>query len=68
VNFTTRRYDLAWKYDLPPGRHTVTMHILNPTEKNHVRIDNVLLYSSQPVNGLKSNEIAEKKFTGTLKN
>jgi len=64
VNFTTRRYDLAWKYDLPRGRHKVTLHILNPSDKNRVRIDNALIYSSQPVNGLKANEIAEKKFTG----
>ena len=67
VNFTTRRYDLAWKYDLAPGKHSVSMHILNPSDKNRVRIDNALIYSSKPVDGLKANEIAEKNYPGNLK-
>ncbi len=67
VNFTKRRYDLAWKYDLAPGRHKVVVHIKNPSEKNNVRIDYALIYHSKPRDGLKANEMAEKNFPGNLK-
>ena len=32
VSFTTRRYDLAWKYQLPKGKHAVKMKIFNPSK------------------------------------
>ena len=57
VNFTTRRYDLAWKYDLPEGKHNVIMRILNPSDKNRIRIDNALIYSSKSNDGMRTNEI-----------
>jgi len=64
VSFTKRRYELAWKYDLKPGKHKVMLKILNPSSTNRFRIDNVLIYSTVPNNGLKSNESAEKSYRG----
>ncbi len=68
VNFTTRRYDLAWKYDLPPGKHKVSMKILNPSASHRFRIDNALIYASKPNYGVKTNEMAEKAFQESIKN
>ena len=68
VNFTTRRYDLAWKYDLPPGKHKVSMKILNPSASHRFRIDNALIYASKPNFGVKTNEMAEKAFQESIKN
>ena len=67
VSFTKRRYELAWKYDLKPGKHKVMLKILNPSSTNRFRVDNVLIYSTSPNNGLKSNESAEKTFKGNSK-
>lgn len=49
VDFTTRRYDLCWNYQLPGGKHTVSFKILNPSSS--ARIGNIyaLTYSDQPV-------------------
>jgi hypothetical protein len=30
TNFTTRRQELCWKYQLPAGRHSVRVKVLNP--------------------------------------
>ncbi len=61
VSFTTRRYDLAWKYQLPKGRHTVKMKILNPSNDYQVRVTEAIIYSDQPVNGMQENMNAAKK-------
>ncbi len=52
VNFTRRRYDLAWKYDLPKGRHFVRMKILNPSDDYPIRVTGAIIYSDKPVHGL----------------
>ena len=49
VNFTHRRYDLFWKYQLPKARHTVRIKLLNPDSEHVVRMNEVLIYSDQPV-------------------
>ncbi len=38
VSYTTRRYDLAWKYQLPKGKHSVKMKILNPVSYTHLTL------------------------------
>ena len=60
VNFTTRRYDLAWKYQLPKGKHTVKMKILNPSKENQVRSSEAIIYSDKPVDGMQLNMNAAK--------
>nr|WP_082774014.1 ADP-ribosylglycohydrolase family protein [Hymenobacter sp. PAMC 26628] len=52
TDFTTRRYELAWKYQLPKGKHTVRLKLLNPTPASECRVKEVLLYSDQPTSAL----------------
>lgn len=52
VNQITRRHELAWKYDLPKGRHSVQLRILNPAGKGAVKSWEALIYSDKLVNGL----------------
>ena len=61
VSYTTRRYDLAWKYQLPKGKHSVKMKILNPSKDNEVRASEAIIYSDKPVNGMQVNMNAAKK-------
>lgn len=49
VNFTHRRYDLFWKYQLPKGKHTVRVKLLNPDSEHVVRMNEVLVYNDQPI-------------------
>ena len=60
VNYTTRRYDIAWKYDLAYTKHKVIMKILNPSADHKIRIQEALVYSDKPNNGVKTNELAAK--------
>ncbi|SFQ80990.1 ADP-ribosylglycohydrolase family protein [Hymenobacter arizonensis] len=47
--FTTRRYDLAWKYQLPKGKHTVRLKLLNPSPELECKLGEVFIYSDKPV-------------------
>ena len=60
VNYTTRRYELAWKYALPKGKHSVRMKILNPSKDYEVRASEAIIYSDKPVNGMQANINAAK--------
>jgi hypothetical protein len=55
ASYTTRRYELAWKYDLPKGKHNVRFKVMNATKENPVQGVQVIAYSNQPVNGLEAN-------------
>ena len=48
ASYTTRRYEAYWKYQLPKQKHTVRIKILNPDEKNPIRIDEAIIYSDKP--------------------
>lgn len=61
VSFTTRRYDLAWKYQLPKGKHSVKMEILNPSKEFEIRSSEAIIYSDNPLNGIQQNIDAAKK-------
>lgn len=61
VNFTTRRYDLAWKYGLPKGKYSVKMKILNPSKDNEVKASEAIIYSDKNVDGMQVNMNAAKK-------
>jgi hypothetical protein len=62
ASFTTRRHEIAWIYDLPKGKHSVRLKILNPSKEHQVRMGEVIVYSDKPVNGMQQNEKAEKNF------
>lgn len=48
ANFTTRRYELFWKYQLTNKRHTVKVKLLNPVENSPIRIDDIIVYGNKP--------------------
>lgn len=49
ANFTQRRYDLFWEYQLPKGKHTLRVKLLNPDAGHVVRMTDLLVYGDQPV-------------------
>jgi len=61
TSYTTRRYELCWKYDLPKGKHTVRLKILNPTKDEEITSSEAIIYSNHLIDGIKANEDAAKK-------
>lgn len=53
ASFTTRRYDLFWKYQLPQGKHTVRIKLLNPSNTDTLRLQDITLYADKPATGRK---------------
>jgi hypothetical protein len=58
VSYTTRRYDLCWKYDLPRGKHNVQLKILNTSDKYSIQPGTVIIYDNKPSPGIKANIMA----------
>jgi hypothetical protein len=52
ANYTTRRYDLAWKYQLPKGKHTVKLKITNPSTECKILYAEAIVYTDKPVDGM----------------
>jgi len=44
VNDLTRRLEVAWKYNLEPGRHTLRLKVLNPKAGESIRINDLITY------------------------
>lgn len=49
ANFTQRRHELFWKYQLPKGKHTLRVKLLNPDPNHVVWLADLLVYNDQPV-------------------
>ena len=49
--YTNRRYELAWKYQLPRGKHQVRLKILNPQRDVRFRNVSALIYSDRKAAG-----------------
>ncbi len=47
ASYTTRRYEICWKYDLPNGKHNVKVKILNPSAENQIVNAEALIYVSK---------------------
>lgn len=60
VNFTTRRYELCWQYQLPKAHHTVKLKIANPSTMYEIRLGDVIVYSDKLLDGITVNEAAAK--------
>jgi len=60
ASYTTRRYEICWKYDLPKGKHTVRLKILNSEPESEFRVGEAIIYSDKPVNGPRANVSAAK--------
>ncbi|MDB5241603.1 MAG: ADP-ribosylation/Crystallin, partial [Spirosoma sp.] len=48
ASFTRRRYDLTWKYQLTPGKHTVRLKLINPDPAYTVRLRNLFVFGNKP--------------------
>lgn len=55
LDFRVRRYELAWRYDLPRGKHSVELKILNPSKIDSITNIEVIYYDDKPVDGSKWN-------------
>ncbi len=60
VSYKARRHELCWKYDLPNGKHSVQLKVLNLSKEDEVRAGDAVIYSDKPVNGLEANVITAK--------
>lgn len=47
TDFTKRRHEICWKYNLKAEKHVVRIKLLNPTKNSQVILDNILIYKSQ---------------------
>jgi len=56
ASYTTRRYELAWKYELPKGKHRVKLRILNPVDGQAIQLRDAIIYSDKALNGISANE------------
>jgi len=46
VNFTTRRHELCWNYDLPHGKHSIRFKILNPFPDHLISDAETIIYTN----------------------
>ncbi len=54
---TRYRHELAWRYKLPKGKHSVQFKLLDPLAEFRVNLNEaVIVYSDKPVDGLKKME------------
>lgn len=49
ANFTKRRQELCWRYQLPKGRHILALKWNNPTTDATVHCGEVIVYSDTPI-------------------
>jgi len=63
ANFTTRRYELCWNYDLPKDKHNIQLKILNPSADHHIEDVSAIYYTDKPIDGMKENEDEAKTST-----
>lgn len=46
ANYSTRRHDLTWGYDLTPGEHTVRVKLRNPDEESEIHANKIIVYAA----------------------
>ncbi|MCY1722755.1 ADP-ribosylglycohydrolase family protein [Prolixibacteraceae bacterium Z1-6] len=44
--FSKRRHELAWKYELPEGKHKINIKVLNPNPGVAIDVGDLIVYSS----------------------
>jgi hypothetical protein len=47
--YRTRKFEVAWKYQLPEGKHTVRIKALNPRGGYQIRVDDLIVYGSKEI-------------------
>jgi len=58
TNYTTRRHEIFWKYQLPKGKHAVKVIIANPKEGYAIHANNYIVYSDRPVDGANKHAVS----------
>ncbi|HMA54032.1 MAG TPA: ADP-ribosylglycohydrolase family protein, partial [Acidobacteriota bacterium] len=48
VDELVRRLEVAWAYDLKPGRHTLRLELRNPRPGEFIRVDDLVVYGDKP--------------------
>ena len=51
-NFSKRRHEIAWKYQLADGPHKVKIRLLNPTSGFEVNAGDLIVYSSKKLENM----------------
>jgi len=46
TDFTGRRNEICWKYNLPVQKHTITIRWLNPMHDQEILLDEILIYNT----------------------
>jgi len=49
TNFTIRRHEIAWKYQLPNQQHTVLIKVLNPDDRYSLDCNEYIIFSDKPM-------------------
>ena len=49
TDYRTRKFEVAWKYQLPDGKHEVKIKTLNPKKGYEVRMEDMITYGSEEV-------------------
>ena len=47
VSYRLRRLDIYWNSELKPGKHTITLRWLNPTEEATIDVTDAVLYNKK---------------------
>ena len=46
-DFRTRKMEIAFRYNLPEGKHTVTLSLKEPKKGSRLKIEKILFYNSK---------------------
>jgi ADP-ribosylglycohydrolase len=49
TDYTTRRYELFWKFELPNGKHAVNIKVLNPDKRYSLNCSGYIVFSDKPI-------------------
>lgn len=52
TNYTIRRYELFWNYELPQGKHTVDIKVLNPDARYKFNTYHYIVFSGKPAGSM----------------
>ncbi|SEL84393.1 ADP-ribosylglycohydrolase family protein [Parapedobacter koreensis] len=57
TDYTKRRHEIFWKYQLPKGKHAVKLVVANPRDGYRIWANNYVVYSDKPVDGINSHHV-----------
>jgi hypothetical protein len=49
TNFTTRRFYLFWKYQLPKDNYKIEIRVKNPIDTGEISLESIVIYDDQPL-------------------